>query len=293
MDKYSSQQRGYFFAVLAAFQWSLMGIFGKVLFQYQIAPLTVVALRSTLVLVTLIIILALFRRQWLIIRRSDLPFFVAYGLIGVAAGFFLYFTAIDLAGVAIAAILLYTYPVFVTILSVIFLGEHITKSKVMALILTLAGVVLVSEIGVSVAGQVNPLGVVASLFAAVATATHSIFGKKAVQQYSSWTILLYSMGFGAFFLMAAQLILHGFPNLARPPVFWGALLALAWISTLGANLAYISALKHVEASRASIMATVEPVIVVVLAYAFFHEMLSPIQIFGTVLVLVGVFVVQR
>jgi len=237
--------------------------------------------------------LVLFRREWLRIARKDWLFFAAYGLIGVAGGFFLYFTAIDLAGVAIAAILLYTYPAFVTILSAIFLHERFTVAKGVALVLVLIGAALVSEIGASLSAGVDLRGVGIALLSAVAVASHSVFGKKAVQRYNSWTILLYSMGFGALFLIVAQFLFLGVPNLVRPPAFWGLLIALAWISTLGANLAYISALARIEASQASITASIEPVIVVLLAYPFFGETLSLVQISGMVLVMVGVFVVQR
>jgi drug/metabolite transporter (DMT)-like permease len=270
-----------------------MGLFGKALFEYQTDPLTVVALRATLVLITLLVALAPSRRQWLFIQRQDWLFFAAYGLIGVATGFFLFFTALDLVGMAIATILLYTYPVFVTLLSVAFLGERVTASKIIALALTLGGVALVSEIYAPLSSQVDAHGVAVALLCAIAVATHSIFGKKAVQRYSSWTILLYSMGFGALFLMTAQVLFLGLPDLTRPPAFWGLLVALAWVPTLGANLAYVSALAHIEASRASVTATIEPVMATVLAYVFFQETLSLLQILGMALVLVGVLVVRR
>ena len=270
-----------------------MGIFGRALFAYQVGPLTVVALRAALAFVTLAIILVLFRRQWLSIQRQDWLFFAVYGLIGVAGGFFLYFTAVGLTGVSITTILLYTYPVLVAFLSAFFLGERITLSKVIALALTLGGVALVSEIYAPESSRLDGRGVIVALLCAVAVATHSIFAKKAVQKYSSWTVLLYSMGFGALFLMIAQFLFLGFPDLRHPPAFWGLFAALTWISTLGAYLAYVSSLARIEASRASIAATIEPVFAAVLAYVFFNEMLSPLQILGTVLVLVGVLVVQR
>jgi DME family drug/metabolite transporter len=274
-------------------QWSTMGVFGKALLEYQPDPLTVVALRATLAFITLGVVLALFRRPWLTIQRRDWPFFAAYGLLGIAAAFFLFFTALDLSGVTISVVLLYTYPVLVTLLSVVFLGERITASKIVALALTLGGVALVSEIYAPLASQVDVRGVAAALLCALSAAANSILGKRAVQRYSSWTVLLYAMGFGALFLMAAQLFSLGRPDLTRPPMFWGLLVALAWIPTLGAYLAYASALAHVEASRASITTTIEPVIAAVLAYVFYRETLSPLQVLGMALVLVGVWVARR
>lgn len=293
MIEYKSPRQGYWLATLAAVQWSTMGIFGKALFEYNADPLTVVALRAVLVFITLLAFLLLFRRHWLSIQRGDWLFFAAYGLIGVAAGFFLYFVAIDLIGVALAAVLLYTYPVFVTFLSAIFLGEQITAYKVIALVMTSGGIALVSGIYGPTSAQGGIPGIAVALLSAATVATHSIFGKKAVRKYSPWTVLLYSIGFGSFFLMVAQILFRGFPDLVRPPAFWGLLLALAWIATLGANLAYVSALARIEASRASITAAIEPVFAIFLAYIFFGETLSPMQFAGTALVLIGVLVAQR
>ena len=139
--------------------------------------------------------------------------------VGIASSFYLYFTAIDLVGAAVAAILLYTYPVFVTLLSIFFLNERITVSKLISLVLVLTGIVFVSGIGKSAMSSLGLRGIILALLAAVASATSSIFGKKAVQKYSSWTIVYYSMGFGMIFLLAAQFTFVGLPNLAHPLFF--------------------------------------------------------------------------
>jgi drug/metabolite transporter (DMT)-like permease len=285
--------QGYVLALLSGALGGAKGIFAKALFTYQVDPLTVVALRVTVVAVTLLMLLALFRREWLAIDRKDWGFFARFGLIGVAGGFFLYFTSIDLNGVAIAAILLYTYPVFVTLLSAVFLDEQITASKAIAAALALAGVGLISGMQNRALSQLELRGVGVGLMTAVAVATNSVFGKKGVERYSSWTVLLYPMGFGTAFLLAAQFLFLGVPDLTQPPQFWGLILGLAWPSTLGAMLAYHYALTRIEASRAAVMATSEPVAATLLAYVVLQERLLPTQILGMALVLAGVVLVQR
>ena len=288
----NGQRKGYVLAALAALQWSTMGILGKLLFGFGAPPLTVVTLRATLLLLALAVILLLFQRSSLRIRARDGFFFAAYGLLGVACGFFFFFTAVSRIGVTVASFLLYTYPVFVTLLSAVLLKERITPLKVAALVLSLAGIALLSEMYEPLSARVETRGVLLALLAAVSGASYSIFGKKAVQRYSSWTVLFWSTGFAALFLVAAQLVFLGRPALAHPAPFWGWLLMLVFIPSLGGSLAYISALKRIEASRASITATVEPVAAGILAYGFFRESLSPSQILGTALVLAGVILVQ-
>ena len=284
-------QRGYLLAAVAALLWSTMGLFGKALFEFGAAPLTVVALRATLVFLTLATYAGL--RGWPDIDRRDWLFFAAYGLVGVAAPYFLFFTAVQLVGVALTTILLYTYPAFVTLLSRVLLRERITRWKAMALLCSLAGVTLVAGVGASGGVHANPRGVAAALLAGLSASVYSIFGKKAVERHSPQTVMLYSCGFGSLFLLSAQFLSLGFPDLARPIAFWCLLLALAWVSTLAGSLAYIAALARIEASRASITATIEPVAAAGLAYVFFHEALSARQILGMALVVGGVFLVRR
>ena len=272
--------------------YSTMGVFGRLLFDFDVEPLTVVTYRAIVVALTLAVSLLVFKRSWFGIERRDLPLFLLYGLIGIAGGFYLYFTALDLIGVSLSVVLLYTYPVFVVILSTIFLGEWITGAKTVSLLLTIAGVILVSGLIGSNSATVSVPGIFAALLSAVAVATHSIFGKKLVGRYSPWTILLYAIGFGSVSLLIAQSATGGIPDYHQPAAFWMLLVALAWVSTLGANLAYISSLRDIEASRASITTSIEPVFAILLAYVFFQERLSPIQLARTALILGGIFLVQ-
>ncbi|MEW6366989.1 MAG: DMT family transporter [Acidobacteriota bacterium] len=283
--------RGYLLAAVAALLWSTMGLFGKGLFEYGAAPLTVVALRATVVFLTLALFAGL--RGWPHLPRGDYFFFAIYGLVGVAAPYFLFFTAVQLVGVALTTILLYTYPAFVTLLSRVLLRERITRWKAMALLSSLIGVALVAGIGTTVGVRADPRGVAAALLAGLSASVYSIFGKKAVERHSPQTVMLYSCGFGSLFLLAAQFLTLGYPELARPAAFWCMLMALAWVSTLAGSLAYIAALARIEASRASIMATIEPVAASALAYVFFHEALSARQILGMALVVGGVIIVRR
>lgn len=299
MTNSQKTQQGYLLATAAATQWGLTSIFGKAMLNYKTDPLTISALRTSLVLITLVIILACFRREWLWVKREDFFFFVVYSLV-VAIGLYVYFSAIERVGASIATILLYTYPIFVTLLAFAFLDEAITFHKRLALALTVIGIALVANIYQPNSPQhaklftgVDLSGVLLGLLAALLIAVRSVFGKKAVQNYSNWTILLYSFGLSAVFLLAGQFVFLGAPNLSRPPAFWALLAGLAWISTLGGNLAYVSALARVEAGRASTTTAIQPVITTALAFVFFNETLSWHQIVGILLVLAGVLTVQR
>jgi drug/metabolite transporter (DMT)-like permease len=293
MDAARENQRGYLFALLSGALGGAKGIYAHYLYRYEAEPVTVSLWRAVVVVATLLALLAIFRRDWLVIERQDWGFFAAWGFIGPGLGFLLYFTSIEWNGVAIAAILLYTYPVIVTLLSIPLLGERLTAVKVGSALLAFCGIVLVSRPQSGMLSALDLRGVAVGLLTALAVAASSIFGKRAVAKYSSWTALLYSVGFGTIFLLGAQLSLQGIPDLVQPPRFWALLAGLGWFSTLGSMLAFNLSLERIEASRTALAATITPVVAAILAYVVLHESLSLSQITGMALVLASVLRVQH
>ena len=110
-----------------------------------------------------------------------------------------YFTAIRLMTMSTAAILLYTSPIWVMILAIIFLKEKVTVQKIIALILAFAGYVLVSGFG----GKVSLPGILSGLGAGLGYGLYSIFGKFVLKKYSPLTVTCYTFliaGLGSIFV---------------------------------------------------------------------------------------------
>ena len=282
--------KGYLLAVVAAVLWATLGILGKFLYGYGADPLTVVTIRATVAFVTLALALAMADHRLLHLSGRDIPFFAVYGLIGVTFNYVAYFYALRWTTVATAVILLYTYPALVTLLSALFLGERMSRAKGLALVLTFGGCFLVAQGYDPGALRLNLHGILFGLGAGASAAVYSLFGKKALQRYDSWTVACYAFGFGAFFLILL-LILHSdqpFAALRYPWPAWAAILALAWFPTLLAYALFTASMKYIEASKASIMATLEPVVASALAYLFLGEGMAWPQLLGGGLVLAGI-----
>jgi drug/metabolite transporter (DMT)-like permease len=265
---------------------------GRAIYRVETDPLTVVTWRALLAAAILLLALALLRRDLLAVRLRDLPFFALYGFLAVTLNFWAYFSAVKYTSIAVAVILLYTYPAFVTALSAAFLGERLTGRKVRALLLTLAGTVLVIQLHRPAALHLNARGVLWGLAAGVTAALYSLFGKKALARYEPYTVVLYAFGLGGIFLA----LLRGPAELAAlryPASLWLLLLGLAVIPTLGGYTCYTVGLKGLEASRASILATWEVVAAAGLGYFLFGEMLTPSQLAGAALVAIGIVSLQR
>ncbi|MBK6431044.1 DMT family transporter [Candidatus Amarolinea dominans] len=280
MSNDSTPARGYALVLTAAALWGTLGLFYKVLIdRFGLTPLTVASYRSLLAGLILLAVLALRKPRLLAVNRHDLPLLVAYGVFGVAGFFIAYAYAIDLVGVAVAAVLLYTAPAWVGLIAWRWLGEEMHRRLLMALGLTLVGSVLVAGLYDVSHLRLNGLGVLAGLAAGLGYGLWSVFNKIAVARYSAWTVQTYALliGAGCFLLLAPAGQLLG--PLALPSS-WPWLLAMAVIPTLGGALTYSLGVRWVPVSVASVVATLEPVIAGALAYLLLGERLALLQIAG-------------
>jgi len=285
--------RGYAFVLVAATLWATLGIIFKALIgDYGLSRITIAFFRASLSAVILFAALALRRPGSLRIKARDGLFFAAFGLFGIAAFYIVYITAIDLTGMSVAAVLLYTAPAWVALISAMFLGEKLTPVKLVAVTLAMAGCALVARVYDVHGLQLNWLGILAGLGAGLTYALYSVFNKVGLRRHDGWTVLAYGLLAGSIFLAPLQ-----FPPLLvaalRQPGAAVWLLVLALGPTLGAGLSFNAGLRHVPVSSASIVATMEPVIASLLAFTFLHERLDPAQLVGGGLILAAVIVLTR
>ncbi len=268
-----------------------IGIFGRLIYLYEPDPLTVVTFRALIAFLLLFFTTIAVNPGSLRIRKRDFIYFAVYGLLSVTFCFLLFFYSIKFTTIATATILLYTYPAFVVVLSTFFLKEELTKTKVLALLLTFLGCILVIQVYDPTELKLNLRGIIYGLGAGLGAGFYSVFGKKAVQRYNPWTVVTYAFGFGSFFL----LIFRGVRSLYwvdYPTITWVWIFALAILSTVLGYSVYTKGLKYIEASRAGIVATWEVVVASLLAFVIFRESLSFLQIFGALFIFLGIFVIR-
>jgi DME family drug/metabolite transporter len=234
------------------------------------------------------------KRGLLRVRRADLPMFFAFGLLGVTAFYPLYIYAVLLVGVAVAVVLLYTAPIIVSLLAWRFLGEGFDRRKLAALLLTFAGILLMSRAYDPALFRVDALGVLCGLGSAFTYALYSILGKVSLNRgYSAATTSFYIYSIGVSGLLVLALIVGPETLLVGDkPGAWGLLLVLGLVQTLGAVAAYVTGLRYLEAGVASILATFEPLVATFLAFVLLHEAIAWPQMLGGLLILGAVFLLQ-
>lgn len=267
-------KKGYLLVFLAASMWGTLGIFAKLLYQFNLDTFTVVFYRA---MIAFFLLLIYNFSKGLKIKKERLPFYAFYGFFSIFLFYVLYFYTVKISSVSLAVLLLYTAPIHSTVLGYFIFKERITSIKSIALIMAVFGVLFV----------VNPNNekmsipaIVLGLLSGFTYAMYGILGKIAVRNERPEEALLYTIGFGALFLTP-------FSNFKVPLDAFPYLFALALFPTFLAYILYNTALREVEVSRASIIATIEPVVALILAYLIFNETLTLKQLFGAALIIGG------
>lgn len=270
---------GYALVFAAAVLWGLIGLFSRTILDAGVGPLEIAFWRAVLAGGAFVLHAAVVGRLR-VRNRSDFAALTAFALVGVTVFYASLNLAIDAGGVSLAFVLLYTAPAFVAVLAWPLLGERLTRRKASLVALAALGVVLVARAG---GGGVNatPGAVAWGLTSGASYAAYYLFGKWVLHRYAPVTIFAVVLPIGA-------LGLWPFVDFApKDPTVWAWLIALGLVSTYLAYLVYYTGLRATEASRAVLVATIEPVVAATLAAAVFGERLGLVGWLGAGLILVA------
>ncbi len=281
----------YILIATGASLWGLIAFFVKGLSDFGFSPMEIVAIRVTYAaLILLILGFFSFRNQMKLNKAADIRLFIGTGILSIVFFNFCYFTTISQMNISIAVILLYTSPAFVTVLSFIFLKESLTLTKIVAVIGTIIGCILIAGISTG-DSNITTLGIITGLGSGLGYALYTIFGKFALEKYQPFTITMYTFLIAAIALIPTTQLWEKMDLILNPYVlFYG--IGLAFFPTVLAFILYTRGLEKIEGSKAAIIATVEPVVATMLGVLLYGERLGAIQIAGALLILCSVIIVN-
>lgn len=273
----------------AAALWGIIGVWNRRLMAGGLSPYSIVVVRNCGGLVLLTAVMALRDRSVFHVERQHLKYFFGTGVVSVVLFTVCYFSCQEICSLAVASILLYTAPAIVVVLSALLWRERVTKKKLLALGLTLVGCALVCGVfsgSLTVTGGGILLGLGAGFFYAL----YSIFGRYALAHYGPMTVTVWTFVFAGVASLAlvrpAELAALAQPSLALTAV------GLVVCSTVLPYILYTRGLARVEAGKASILASLEPVVASVAGVVLFGEPMSPLTAAGIVCVLAGVYILR-
>ena len=267
--------------------WGCIGLFNRSLAAAGLSVRSIVLVRNFGSLVVLGLFLLIFDRSVFKIKLKHLPYFFGTGVVSVLLFTLCYFSCQQTTGsLAVAAVLLYTAPAFVVLLSALLWRERITKKKVAALTLAFLGCTLVTGVwsgGGSVSLRGAALGVGSGLFYGL----YSIFGHYALRHYKPLTVTFYTFvfaGLGSLALINPPELAAAF-SLPHTALFAAGLVLLC---TVAPYLLYTGGLARLESGKAAILASVEPLTAALAGVLAFGEPIGWGVVGGLVCILLSV-----
>ncbi|MCQ6268073.1 DMT family transporter [Fictibacillus sp. WQ 8-8] len=281
----------YIWIASGAALWGTIGIFIKELSSLGFTPIQIVVLRALGAAIAFIIITLFTDRSLLRIKLRDTHYFIGTGLLSIAFFNWCYFKAMEEMSLSVAAVLLYTAPAFVLILSRIFFNDLITGKKLTALGVTFLGCLFVVGYMPSAKAGITLSGLLTGLGAGLGYSLYSIFGKAASAKYHTLTITTFTFIFAGLALFPVSGLATSIHLLENGKVFL-YISGLGIIPTVFAYILYTVGLRQVEPSRAAIVSTIEPVVATLTGFFLFKEELTLLQTIGILLVISAAVLVQ-
>lgn len=249
----------------------------------------IVALRSLASAVCITAVLCKLGKEYFRVRWQDLWLFIGTGILSLTFFNYCYFNCINASSLAAAALLLYTAPIFVMLMSLVLFHERFTITKGIALLTTFIGCALITGI-LNTAADFSFTALLYGLGSGIGYALYSIFGKFAVRKYSSATISAYTFYFST--LSSLPLADFSAENGQWNITTLMAALGIGGLCAVIPYLLYNRGLQEVEATQASILATVEPLVAACVGILCFSEPVTWQKLTGIALILASVIILN-
>ncbi len=285
---------GLLLAVGGVVCFSIRPILIKLSYAYVVDPVTLIALR-------MIFSLPFFLGAAVWVRQSgggrplagrDFCTVIALGILGYYAASFLDFLALQYIPAGLGRLLLFTYPTIVVILSAALLRKRVTAREIAALVLTYAGLALVFVHSLEGEQKDFWLGAALAFASSICYALYLVAGAEVVQRVGSVRFTACAMSAASAACILQFLALRPFSALDLPAPVYGYAIAMAVVSTAIPVFMTSEALRRVGANTVAIIGALGPVTTIAFGWLGLEEVMTPLQLTGAALVLVGVVVIS-
>ena len=293
MDR--EQNKGYIMIFAAGCLWGTIGLFSTLLQDMGMSSQAVAFFRllfASALMIPILIVngkgLKLFR-----ISRRGLLSCLLVGLFSQAFYNMFYMSTIKHSGMAVAAVLLYTSPVFVAIMSRLFFREPLLRHKVLAIFINILGCILTVTGGHLAGFSLAGAGLLTGIAAGFMYATLPVLSRIGADRENPFTSTFYGLAFGALFLF---FIVRPWQGIGAPFTMnmAAALTGFGIIPSALAYIIYFGGLNHVrETSKVPVLASVETVVAALIGLLVFSQSLGVVKILGIALVLCSILIMNK
>ncbi len=287
----TSQSLGTISVLIAAALWGCIGLFTRTMFSENVgfSPVQSVAVRAFFTMFIMFIVILIQNPKLLKISLKDIWIFLGTGLFSFMFFNICYMTSIDENSLSVACILMYTSPIWVTVISIPLFKEKLNTHKIISLVLCFGGAVMTC---LSSSLVLTKKGLIFGLLSGVGYALYSIFGKFATGKYHTLTIIFYTFLFATIGVLPLCNI-KGTISLMTKPTNVLLAVGVAIFCTVLPYLFYTYGLVKISAPKAAVISILEPIVATLVGLLFFEEFPSPIGYFGIILVVFGLIYLEK
>lgn len=278
---------GTLMVIISAAGFSTLAIFIKIAYAVGANIITIMTVRFSLAAALL----------WIILKRKGSPLLVPsktlmqlslLGILGFGTMSVLFALTLQYISASLGAMLLYTYPAIVCVLSFMIGDESFTWQKGIALTICLSGLFLI--LGVSFE-NIDFVGILLGVGTAITYSCYIIAGNRILKSVEPLLASMYvCLSAGVIFILAC--LVTGDFIWKLPLQGWLAILGITFFAAIVGIIGFFEGMSRIGAAKASIISTIEPVITVILSVLLLDETLSTIQVTGGLLILAGILIIQ-
>lgn len=279
----SAHAVGYIAGIIQAVLYATMGIFAKLLYECGLSAQLVMVLRFSCTVVFLGLFILFFHGRKFISRQPAV--YVQSIFFFLSA--WLYFLAVERINAGLATVLFYTFPAIVAVLNVFVFHEKLTARVIIALALSLLGIILISGVVAPDEKALDPIGILFAIAACTSFAIYSVLIQKTARTESSFTATFTI----SLICLVASLVLFagelgGLAQLGVKELALGS--GLAILATILPIVLYIFAIARIGATKASIISIIETPSSLLLAWLILGETIDVFQGIGALLVVIAI-----
>lgn len=278
------------FILAAGILWGCMGFFVRTLEGIGLSSFQTAAIRLVISSAAFFVMGTVKGKDCLKIKLRDIPLLFCTGFFGIMLVTVTYFLSIKYSSLSVAAILLYTAPAFVMLASVILFHEKFGRAKLFSLLSAFAGLLFVSGVFGGDA-NVTVVGVIFGLLSGLTYGSYSIFCTYALKKYGSFTVSAWAFAFAAVSLLPfadVRGIISKISMSQSIPTSVALSVGMGILTAFLPYLLYTAGLSKIGASKAVIIASVEPLTATVLGFIVYNEKPTVLSVLGIALILVSV-----
>jgi drug/metabolite transporter (DMT)-like permease len=291
MKKEKNSKIGYTAALLSAICFGSSGLFVKYVYNTGLTAGEMLILQYLLAIVILWGGSFLYFRKKIFVSKRIFYKLVVLGVFGNTFMTLFYYKSFRYLDVAIATILLFTYPIIVSIYSIIFTDKKINRATIICLLSAFLGSFLVLNL-INYEDTVSMVGIFFGLLGAVFYAFMNIYSESFLEDVEPFIVTTYVNTFSLITLLS---LYQPFHLISSPPAVetWVVIVILAMVAGVLPVFLLYTGIKNIGAVKASIIANFEIPVSALLSYFIYHEVLNALQIIGMVLVIISIMILQK